>query len=89
MQNFMFLINRNSDGHFYTFVPSPPSKTQQALWEYNKILESLHTLKFIDDPEYRQAIRGVLNRIEGYHQLLSKIGGVHGGKFRGSTELSY
>lgn len=62
------------------------SKMQQALWEYNKILESLHILKFIDDPEYRQAIRGALNRIEGYHQLLSKIGGVHGGKFRGTTE---
>lgn len=62
------------------------SKTQQALREYNKILESMHTLKFIDDPQYRQAIRSTLNRIEGYHQLLSKIGGVHGGKFRGSTE---
>lgn len=62
------------------------SKMQQALWEYNKILESMHTLKFIDDPLYRQAIRGALNRIEGYHQLLSKIGGVHGGKFRGTTE---
>ena len=62
------------------------SKTQQALWEYNKILESMHTLKFIDDPEYRQAIRGALNRIEGYHQLVSKIGVVNGGKFRGTTE---
>ena len=62
------------------------SRIQQALWEYNKILESMHTLKFIDDPEYRQAIRGALNRIEGYHQLVSKIGGVNGGRFRGTTE---
>jgi hypothetical protein len=62
------------------------TKTQQALWEYNKILQSMHILKFIDDPLYRQAIRGALSRIEGYHQLIGKIGGVHGGKFRGTTE---
>lgn len=62
------------------------SQMQEALWEYNKILQSIHTLKFIDDPLYRQAIRGALNRVEGYHQLTGKIGGVHGGKFRGTTE---
>lgn len=62
------------------------TKTQQAAWEYNKILQSMHILKFIDDPVYRQAIRGALNRVEGYNQLLSKIGGINGGKFRGATE---
>lgn len=62
------------------------SKTRDALWEYDKILMSMHILKFIDDPAYQQAIRGALNRIEGYHQLIAKIGGVNGGKFRGTTE---
>ncbi len=62
------------------------SLTRDALWEYDKILMSMHILKFIDDPAYQQAIRGALNRIEGYHQLIAKIGGVNGGKFRGTTE---
>lgn len=35
--------------------------------------------------EYRDKL-SALNRIEGYHQLLSKIGSVHDGKFQGSTE---
>ena len=63
------------------------SKTQKALWEYDKILMSLHTLQFIDDPRYRQIIRTALNRGEGYHQLTGKLGSVNGGKFRGTTEL--
>lgn len=62
------------------------SKTKDALWEYDKILMSMHILRFIDDSVYQQAIRGALNRIEGYHQLIAKIGGVNGGKFRGTTE---
>lgn len=61
-------------------------KTQKALWEYDKILRSLHTLRFIDDPRFRKAIRTALNRGEGYHQLTGKIAGVNGGKFRGTTE---
>lgn len=61
-------------------------KTQKALWEYDKILKSLHLLRFIDDPHLRKAIRTALNRGEGYHQLTGKIASVHGGKFRGTTE---
>lgn len=63
------------------------SKTQKALWEYDKILADMHTLKFINDPKRRQIIREALNRGEGYHQLTGKIGGVNGGKFIGTTEL--
>lgn len=62
------------------------NKTKTAMWEYDKILMSMHILRFIDDPAYQQAIRGALNRIEGYHQLIAKIGGINGGKFRGTTE---
>jgi hypothetical protein len=63
------------------------SKTQKALWEYNKILSDLHCLRFIDDPKYRKIIRTALNDGEGYHQLTGKVGSVNGGKFRGTTEL--
>jgi TnpA family transposase len=33
------------------------SKTQKALWEYDKILKDSHTLNFINDPRVRQVIR--------------------------------
>lgn len=63
------------------------NKTQKALWEYDKILKSLHMLRFIDDPGFRQSIRTALNRGEGYHQLTGKIASVNGSKFRGTTEV--
>ena len=63
------------------------TRTQKALWEYNKILMDSHILRFIDDPELRKTIRSALNRGEGYHQLTGKIGSVHGSKFKGTTEL--
>jgi TnpA family transposase len=64
-----------------------PSKTQRALWEYNKILHDNHLLNVINDPNLRQGIRTGLNRGEGYHQLTGKIGSINGNKLRGTTEL--
>ncbi len=63
------------------------NKTQRALWEYNKILMSLHILNFIDNPLLRRYIRTALNRGEAFHQLTGKVAGVNGGKFIGTTEL--
>ena len=63
------------------------SDIKNALWELNNILKSIHILKYIDDPVYRQDIRTALNRGEAYHQLIDKITAIGGGKFRGMTEL--
>ncbi len=63
------------------------SDVKDALWELNKILKSIHLLKYIDDIQYRRDIRTALNRGEAYHQLLSKIMKIGGGEFRGMTEL--
>ena len=63
------------------------SDVKNALWELNKILKSIHLLKYIDDIQYRRDIRTALNRGEAYHQLLSKIMAVGGGDSRGMTEL--
>lgn len=63
------------------------SDIKETLWELNNILKSIHILKYIDDPEYRQHIRTALNRGEGYHQLLDKITSVGNGDFRGMSEL--
>jgi len=63
------------------------SDVKEALWELNKILKSIHILKYIDDPQYRRDIRTALNRGEAYHQLLKTIGDVGGGDFRGMSEM--
>lgn len=63
------------------------SDTKKALWELNKILKSIHLLKYIDDIDYRRNIRAALNRGEAYHQLLKKIMEVGGGSFRGMSEI--
>lgn len=63
------------------------NKTQRALGEFDKIIKSLHTARFIDDPLFRQSIRTALNRGEEFHQLTGAIAYVGGNKFRGTTEL--
>jgi len=63
------------------------SGVKDAIWELNRILKSIHILKYIDDPQYQKDIRTSLNRGEGYHQLLKSIGDVGGGDFRGMSEM--
>ena len=58
-----------------------------AVNDYNQMLSSLHTLRFIDDPEFRQAIRIALNRGEGFHQLTGAITRLGDNEFKGRTEL--
>jgi len=60
---------------------------KDAIWELNNIVKSIHLLTYIDDPIYQRNIRNVLNRGEGYHQLLNKITEVGSGDFRGMSEL--
>jgi TnpA family transposase len=63
------------------------NKTLRALRELDKILMSIHVLRFIDDPLLRRCIRTALNRGEAYHQLSGKIMSINGSKLRGTTEL--
>ena len=49
--------------------------------------QSIHILKYIDDPHYRCDIRKALNRGEAYHQLLKIIGSIGGGDFRGMSDM--
>ena len=62
-------------------------RLKKALWEYNKILSSIHILNLIDNKELRKHIKTARNRTESFHQLQSKIRKVHGGKFSGKTIL--
>jgi TnpA family transposase len=63
------------------------SEVKEAIWELNNILKSIHLLKYVDDPVYRQYIRTALNRGEAYHHILEKIMAVGGSDFRGMSEL--
>lgn len=60
---------------------SPKSnRTRKALSEYDKIIRSIHVLKYIDDPNFGQYIQKAVNRQELYHKLRRKVGFENGGK---------
>jgi TnpA family transposase len=63
------------------------SKTKEALWELNNILQSIYLLKYIDDPFFRGLVRAALNRGEAYHALRRKVGESNGSCFRGASDL--
>ena len=67
------IIKKNSN--------SPKSnRTRKALSEYDKIIRSMHILRYIDDSSFRQYIQKAVNRQELYHKLRRKVGFENGGK---------
>jgi TnpA family transposase len=66
---------------------SQHNRTCQAMMEYNRIFESIYTLKYIDDQKLRQYVRASQNRIEAYHQLRRAIAFAGGSELRGGSEL--
>ncbi len=59
-----------------TYTTTNP--TRQALFEYDRLVRSIYTLKYLRDPQLERNIRRSQNRIESYHQLraaVAKIGG--------------
>lgn len=52
--------------------------TRQALFEYDRLVRSIYTLKYLRDPQMEHNIWRTRNRIESYHQLrtaVAKVGG--------------
>ena len=62
-------------------------RLKSALWEYNKILKTIHILNLINDESLRQKLRRARNRTESYHQLQRIIRKVHDGLFRGNKTI--
>jgi len=62
------------------------NKTRKAIAEYNKILRSIHILKTINHPHYRQNMQIALNRGESYHQFVGAVSYANGGKIIAKTE---
>lgn len=59
------------------------SGLKKALFEYNKLLKSIHVLNLIDNVALRKAIRTARNRTEAYHQLQGLIRKIYRGVFKG------
>lgn len=52
--------------------------TRRAVFEYDRLVRSIYTLKYLRDPQLERNIRRSQNRIESYHQLraaVAKVGG--------------
>jgi TnpA family transposase len=63
-------------------------RTRKAIFEFDKLIRSLYTLRYFRDPQLQRNVHRSQNRIEGYHQLRGAIAQVGGKKeLIGYTDL--
>lgn len=64
-------------------------RTRKALFEFDKLVRSIHTLKYFLDPNIQRNTHRSQNRVESYHQLRSAIAQAYGRKqLIGKTDLA-
>lgn len=64
------------------------NRTRKAIFEYDKLVRSIYTLRYLRDPQMQRDVHRSQNRIESYHQLRSFIAQVSGKKqLIGNTDL--
>jgi len=64
-------------------------RTRQALFEYDKLIRSIHTLKYFLDSNIHRNTHRSQNRIESYHGLRSDISQAYGRKqLIGKTDIA-
>ncbi len=68
-------------------------KTREALFEFDKLIRSIHTLKCLLDSSIQRNTHRSQNRVEAYHQLRSTIAQAYGkkqliGKTNSALEIS-
>ena len=62
--------------------------TRRAIFEYDRLVRSAYTLRYLRDPKLQRHVHRSQNRIESYHQLRSAIAQVGGKKeLTGRTDL--
>ena len=65
------------------------NRTRLALYEYDKLIRSIHTLKYLLDPTIQSNTHRSQNRVEQYHQLRGSIAQAYGKKqLIGRTDLA-
>ena len=67
---------------------SDANPTRRAIFEYDRLVRSIYTLRYLRDPQLQRNVHRSQNRIESYHQLRSAIAQVGGKKeLTGRTDL--
>ena len=62
--------------------------TRKAIFEFDKLVRSIYTLKYLRDPQLQRNVHRSQNRIESYHQLRAFLAEVSGKKhLTGRTDL--
>jgi TnpA family transposase len=65
------------------------NKTRKALFEYDKLIRSIYTLKYLRDPKLQKNVHRSQNRIESYQQLRGAIAQAYGKKqLSGKTDTA-
>ena len=65
-----------------------PNPTRRAIFEFDKLVRSIYTLRYLRDPQLERNVHRSQNRIESYHQLRSTIAQVGGKKeLSGRTDI--
>jgi TnpA family transposase len=65
-----------------------PNPTRRAIFEFDKLIRSIYTLRYLRDPQLERNVHRSQNRIESYHQLRSVIAQVGGKKeLTGRTDI--
>ena len=57
-----------------------PNPTRRAIFEFDRLIRSIYTLRYLRDPQLQRNVHRSQNRIESYHQLRSAIAQVGGKK---------
>ena len=65
-----------------------PNPTRRAIFEFDKLVRSIYTLRYLRNPQLERKVHRSQNRIESYHQLRSTIAQVGGKKeLTGRTDI--
>lgn len=66
----------------------PENNLRRAVFEYDKLIRSIYTLKYMMDAQLQKTVHKSQNRIESYHQLRAAIAKVGGKKqLYGKTDI--
>ena len=67
---------------------SATNPTRRAIFEFDKLVRSIYTLRYLRNPQLERNVHRSQNRIESYHQLRSTIAQVGGKKeLTGRTDI--
>ena len=66
----------------------PADPTRRAIFEFDKLVRSIYTLRYLRNPQLQRDVQRSQNRLKSYHQLRSAIAQVGGKKeLTGKTDI--